>query len=194
MAFPANWRDLSYLKAGTESQRRAWSTLRRLGLPERLERFDPVLTGTFPLALDIPGSDLDLICEVHNLDGFKSEVERLFSGMADFEYHISLHQSLPSAVCNFVAGDGDGLPVQLFGQACPTERQNAYRHMVMEARLLELGGPAAAEAIRAMKLAGVKTEPAFAAYFGLSGNPYQALLDLEGLSDSELKHRLTRRA
>lgn len=193
MAFPANWRDLSYLAAGTENQRRAWSALRLLGLPERLNSFDPVLTGTFPLALEIPGSDLDLICEVHDLDRFAAEVKRLFSSMTDFEFHISLHQSLPSAVCNFVAGDGSGLPVQLFGQPCPTERQHAYRHMVMEARLLDLGGPAAAAAIRAMKLAGAKTEPAFAAYFGLTGDPYQALLDLEGLSASELRGRFGRR-
>lgn len=191
MALTSDWRDLTYLTSGTESQRHAWSVLRALGLPERLERFDPILTGTFPLALDIPGSDLDLVCEVHDLEGFAAEVRRLFSGMAGFELHLSQHQGLPGAVCNFRAGDLPGLPVQLFGQPRPTVEQHAYRHMVMEARLLELGGPRAAEAIRAMKLAGVKTEPAFAACFGLTGDPYEALLALERLGKTELARRFS---
>lgn len=48
-------------------------------------------------------------------------------------------------------------------------------------------------AIQQLKAVGLKTEPAFADYFGLSGDPYQAMLELESLTDDELRNALHRR-
>ena len=50
--------------------------------------------------------------------------------------------------------------------------------MVVEARLLELGGDPARQAIRRLKQSGLKTEPAFARYFQLEGDAYQVDLRL----------------
>ncbi|MFQ5796001.1 MAG: DUF4269 domain-containing protein, partial [Candidatus Bipolaricaulia bacterium] len=65
--------------------------------------------------------------------------------------------------------------------------QNAYRHMAVEARLLAIGGEQARQEIRRLKRTGLKTEPAFACYFNLEGDPYQVLLQLATLSDDELR-------
>jgi Domain of unknown function (DUF4269) len=59
--------------------------------------------------------------------------------------------------------------------------------MIVEARLLEMGGQDARRAIRQMKNAGLKTEPAFACYFKIKGDPYEALLELSSLSEEELR-------
>jgi hypothetical protein len=53
-----------------------------------------------------------------------------------------------------------------------------------------MGGASAYTAIRAMKLAGIKTEPAFAQYFRLAGDPYEALVQLSYLDDEALRERV----
>ncbi|MFQ5652548.1 MAG: DUF4269 domain-containing protein [bacterium] len=44
----------------------------------------------------------------------------------------------------------------------------------------------------ALRGRGMKTEPAFAACFGLRGDPYRALLDLEALNEQELERMIRR--
>jgi len=85
-----------------------------------------------------------------------------------------------------------GFPIEIFGQPRPTREQHAYLHMLAEARLLETarrldhGADRARDAIRCMKQAGIKTEPAFGRYFKLPGDPYQTLLQLARAPDTEL--------
>lgn len=83
-----------------------------------------------------------------------------------------------------VSFEVEGLAVEVFGQALPTACQNAYRHMVIEARLLALGGAALRQQVLARKASGVKTEPAFAQMMGIAGDPYYALLALEACGDA----------
>ena len=66
-----NWRDISYLQQGTIRQQQAYRALVSLGIFEALAGFDPVLVGTIPIDLDLPESDLDIICEVNDLDDFE---------------------------------------------------------------------------------------------------------------------------
>ena len=63
--------------------------------------------------------------------------------------------------------------------------------MVVEARLLRHGGPEVRHKIRQLKGQGLKTEPAFAAVFGLPGDPYQTLLALAELPEDTLISVLT---
>ena len=55
-----DWRDLTYLLHGTATQRAAYHALEALQVSALLQALDPVLAGTIPLGIDVPGSDLDI--------------------------------------------------------------------------------------------------------------------------------------
>jgi hypothetical protein len=57
-----DWKDVTYLLHGTVTQRAAYAALAALQVFSLLQDFDPVLVGTIPLNIDIPGSDLDIVC------------------------------------------------------------------------------------------------------------------------------------
>lgn len=168
----------------TPQQHRAQNALASLGIFEILRVYHPVLTGTIPLAIDIPSSDLDIICKVYDLDEFQRAVRAAFGQHAGFRITRESVRDIPSIVANF---DYDGFPIEIFGQPKPVMEQNAYRHMLVQERLLAIGGEQARVAIRALKLDGIKTEPAFARYFNLVGDPYDVLLQLSFLSEDELR-------
>lgn len=174
--------DIAWLARGTPRQRETHRILRELDLFAILGRYRPALAGTIPLGVDVEGSDLDILCEVYDPAGFEGLVADRFGGRDGFRIRASAFDGLPTVVANFTSG----LPVELFGQPRPAREQAAYRHLAAEARLLTLGGEPARRAIRALKRAGVATEPAFARAFGLRGDPYRVLADLADLSDEAL--------
>ena len=65
-------------------------------------------------------------------------------------------------------------------------RSNAYRPMLVEARVLRLLGEEFMRRVVELKEKGVKTEPAFARLLGLDGDPYIAVLGLENVSDEDI--------
>ena len=168
-----------------ERLQRAYQVLQELGIFEILRDYTPTLVGTIPLGIDVPGSDLDVICEVYDLPDFRERIVAAFGRMKHFRVKQVLIGGVPSTVAKFIY---HGFPIEIFGQPCPVDRQNAYRHMQIEARLLAIDGEEAREAIRWLKWAGVKTEPAFAHYFRIEGDPYQRLLEIAMLSNRELQH------
>lgn len=182
-----DWMNITYLREGTARQREAYHALMTLGIFEHLQAYSPVLAGTIPLDIDVPDSDLDIICEVHDLDAFERLIRECFSLYDDFRMRHYDVRGVASVVANFYA---EGFMIEVFGLPYPVEAQNAYRHMVVEARLLALGGEKTKQAIRSLKQEGIKTEPAFAQYFGLVGDPYEAMLALYGLDDAILRERL----
>ena len=58
--------------------------------------------------------------------------------------------------------------------------------MIIEKKLLDLSGKEIKDEIRKLKREGMKTEPAFAKYFGLKGDPFEEMLKLSLLSKEEL--------
>ncbi len=184
-----DWRDITYLKRGNHRQRQAWTALHSLNLPVALADYAPVLAGTIPLGIDIYGSDLDILCQAADLEGLAAQVRQLFGGRTGFTAQIKPIRGQRSLVAEF---EHAGFPIQIFAQNTPVERQNAYRHLLVEYRLLETGGDPMREAIRELKLDGLKTEPAFAQLLGLEGDPYQALLDLEMADDAAIQRLCAR--
>jgi hypothetical protein len=167
--------DLTYLRHGTPTQRAAAAAIDALGILDDLAEFTPALAGTIPLDVDLPGSDLDLICHAPDLAAFIGRVRELYDHLEAFRLTRERLRGVDSVVASF---RHDGWGYELFAQPVPVAEQYACLHLLAEARLLATGGDEAREAIRALKRQGLKTEPAFARHFGLAGDPYEALARL----------------
>ncbi len=171
-----NFKNIEYLKQGNPKQQKAYKALNELGVFEKLKNFNPLLTGTIPIEIDLPESDLDIICECSNHEKFSELLRSLFGENNGF--NIKTHQrfGLKSTVCQFWFNDFE---IEIFGQNRATEKQNAYRHMLIEHRILQEKGTEFKAEIIALKAKGLKTEPAFAKLLKLEGNPYEELLKME---------------
>lgn len=178
-----NWFDISYLQNGNQRQHAAYHALKELGIMTDLAKFDPILVGTIPIDLDIPDSDLDIVLYTQDLQKLAQTVRTHYHHLDNFKDRFRDD----AYIANFFA---HGFEFELFAQDTPTIEQNAYRHMLVEYRILQLADEQFRHTIRKMKKAGMKTEPAFAQYLGLEGDPYQALLELEKLDEQSLKKYL----
>jgi hypothetical protein len=163
--------NISYLQSGTPLQQRAYNVLSEYGIMEKLTPYDPLLCGTIPINISVDGSDLDIICQWQNKDLFIAHLIALFSGYERF--CIWENEAIEAVVASFVC---KGIPVEIFGQDIPAINQNAYRHMMVEYKILMQHGETFRREIIALKEQGYKTEPAFAKLLALEGDPYVALL------------------
>ena len=168
--------NIEYLKTGNARQRLAYETLTRNQIMFRLRQFDPILVGTIPIRIDIEDSDLDIICYCKDRNDFIKVITDNFKDAEDFEIYDLNEQEHPAICANFKM---DGFPIEVFGQDIPTKKQNAYRHMIIENRLLSEQGETFRQQIIELKRQGIKTEPAFGLLLGLTGNPYNELLNFE---------------
>jgi hypothetical protein len=156
--------------------------LAECGVLEVLAPFDPRVAGTPPLGLDLPGSDIDVLCFAPDPCTFTNIVWRAFCDAPAFIAKQWVDP--PRAVV--VSFEAAGWQIQLYGEATPVERQRGWRHFVVERRVLTFGGRDFREAVLALRQRGIKTEPAFAAVLGLRSDPYVALLDLGEQGDQLL--------
>ncbi|WP_410769359.1 GNAT family N-acetyltransferase [Fontibacillus sp. BL9] len=167
----------------TRLQTEVYELLHKHSIFEILKDYDPILVGTVPLDIQVPGSDLDIICEVHDFALFEEQVNFHFGHFPEFKVVRRLVEGLERIKANFIF---EGWPVELFGQPMPTRQQNGYRHMLVEARMLKLYGEPFKLEIISLKQSGLKTEPAFARLLNLEGDPYQQMLAWEHRTDGEL--------
>lgn len=174
---------MASLNWGSDRQRDAYQVLIQLDIFSVLAEFDPMLAGTFPLGLETAQSDLDIVCNVENLEHFEALVKAVYGNLDGFHIVRRQRNGLPTSICRFQFRD---FPIELFAQARPSEEQNAYRHMLAESALLRAGGEEARAAIRQLREDGLKTEPAFGRYFCLEGDPYEALLAVAEMSAGEV--------
>jgi len=153
-----------------------------------LAEFDPHLAGTLPLGVDLPTSDLDILCHAAEPEAFAVVLWAAFSGETEFSLRQWVSADRP-VIASFIA---QGWPFQVFGQKKPVKEQNGWRHFIVERRLLRLGGPTFRTGIMRERSRGAKTEPAFATVLRLKGDPYLAILDLEGCDNGRLTDLLLR--
>lgn len=171
-----DFRNIKYLKEGNDKQKLAYSALEDNVILEILQEYDPILVGTIPICIDIETSDLDIICCFKNKQEFIEVLEQHFYSYEKFSLREIDTPAVNAVVCNFYC---NGMEIEVFGQELPTLQQAAYRHMVIEHKILLEKGEYFRQQIITLKKQGYKTEPAFALLLGLEGNPYEALLDLE---------------
>lgn len=168
-----NFLNITYLKSGTEKQQKAYQILTTNNILEKLNSYTPILVGTIPINIDIETSDLDIVCNIQDKEEFKNVLKTYFSN--ENRFIISENSTHNSIKANFLIEDFE---IEIFGQNIPSQEQNGYRHMLIEHKVLVEKGEAFRQKIVKLKKQGYKTEPAFAKLLGLTGNAYEALLNL----------------
>lgn len=143
--------------------------------------FDPHVAGTPPLGIDLPDSDIDILCHAPDGAAFCAAAWawRDRPGFALFQQRDGDR----ATVLRF---DFAGWPFEIYATPRPVEGQDGWRHFVVERRLLAIGGEPLRAAILAARRTGLKTEAAFARVLGLPGDPYAAMLALADLTSEVL--------
>ncbi|HSF55470.1 MAG TPA: DUF4269 domain-containing protein [Algoriphagus sp.] len=171
-----NFESIEYLQNGNEKQQKAYSSLANNQVLSKLKQFGPILVGTIPINIDIENSDLDIICSFSDKQEFKKSITEIFCNEKKFSIRENPNLETLAIVANFFL---DGFEIEIFGQTIPTRHQFAYRHLIVEHKLLSKYGEAFRQQIIELKREGYKTEPAFAKALDLTGDPYVELLKLE---------------
>ncbi|MBN8539604.1 MAG: DUF4269 domain-containing protein [Deltaproteobacteria bacterium] len=196
MAF--DFGSIEYLADGSHRQKRAYLALRELDLFTSLAQWTgdemelgsgSALAGSIPLDLGVAESDLDIVTFSTDLKQTATLFREKFSARQNFSSSRGIVLGAATLVTRF---DFGGESFEIFTQNVPLPLQNAIVHMLVEERLLLLGGLKFREKIMALREQGEKTEPAFGKVLGLE-EPYRELLQLEELSDSELRLKFSNR-
>jgi len=165
--------NLSYLKKGTVIQRRTYSLLKEYQVFEKLVLFNPILIGTIPIDISTPSSDLDIACEVYDLNKFEQILKKSFGNHKDYRFKLKTIHGKDVGIANFKIADQ---AIEIYGESCSVFEQNGYRHMIVEHQILNHYGSDFKRKILELKSSGWKTEPAFAELLNLDGDPYTSLL------------------
>jgi hypothetical protein len=182
----SHFRETNWLWQGNPSQVAAIEALDSLGIFENLKEFNPVFAGTIPIGVDLGGSDIDILCEVTDFSRFQVRLRECYETQKNFFLTEKFVNNQRSIMCRF---EFEKFRIEVFAQKTPIEQQDAFVHMVAEARLLEIGGDEARNEIKKLKLSGYKTEPAFAKYFDIDGDAYDEILKIASISDNDFKKR-----
>lgn len=171
-----NFDNIDYLKHGNNRQKQAYTALSDNQIISKLMPYEPVVVGTIPINIDIENSDLDIICYFTDKHAFIKTIKDSFSNKTGFAIRELQNSNAATVVTNFVVGNFE---IEIFGQNIPTKQQFAYRHMIIEYKLLNKYGEKFRQQIIELKRQGHKTEPAFGLALGLTGDPYMELLHIE---------------
>lgn len=153
---------------------------------ERFAHFSPCLSGTIPLQIALPSSDVDILMCSDNLEDFTSLVKEHYSHFPNFSISETMEKNEPSMTVNFTF---DHLEIELFCQRKTSYEQQANLHFLIEGRLLKILGEDFRQEVLELKRHGLKTEPAFGQLLQLS-SPYQQLLELQKMDDYSLQNTL----
>ncbi|MFM4972868.1 DUF4269 domain-containing protein [Aeromonas veronii] len=188
-----NWRRLDYLAHGNPRQRSAHALL-TAGVWDELaaQCADMALVSTLAIGLDRPGSDLDILCQHPDPAEFAATLEAQgwqASAKGDNIWLLERTFSCLDQSCAVSGSDKSeaSWPLELYVTPAPIETLNGWRHLTMMAALLERFGDAFYRDVLRLRLEeGLKGEAAMCRLLGLAGDPYEALLTLEGCNLAEL--------
>lgn len=188
-----NWRRLDYLAHGNPRQRSAHALL-TAGVWDELaaQCADMALVSTLAIGLDRPGSDLDILCQHPNPAAFAATFAEQGWQASDKGGNIWLLERTFSCLDQHFANSGSdkskaSWPLELYVTPAPIETLNGWRHLTLMAALLERFGDAFYRDVLRLRLEeGLKGEAAMCRLLGLAGDPYAALLMLEGRNLTEL--------
>ena len=101
---------------GNERQKNAYSILDKLKIFTILREYNPTLVGTIPIEIDISESDLDIVCEVYDLEEFEELVIKSFNKYDNFRIERQAVKGLLTSISYF--GYSNFL-IEIFGQPKP---------------------------------------------------------------------------
>jgi len=185
---PLDLNSLLVLADGNERQRAAVDCIVRHNIFGPLAQFRGVLASTIALGIDTPASDLDFLCEASDLDCFTERIQQSFGHLPAFT-SVATPASQESRCYSFRC---DEFEIEVFGSTTRLEAQCGFRHHVVMARLINLGGDCFRDKLREAKLAGMKSEPAVATLLKLPGNPYESVAALGDSDDAALLEMLSK--
>ena len=148
-----------------------------------LKEMDPVIVGTFPLNLNISNSDIDILISSSDLNFTKEIFIKFFSRHLNFSLNTHIIDKEIALILNF---EFQNFKFEIVAQHKPIVKQTAFRHFILEERILKLSNKNYIKKLQELRSQGLKTEPAFAKLLNLEGDPYQAILNLNSKSDIEL--------
>ncbi len=189
---------IEYLAKGSDRQKRGYMALCELDIFASLAKWTDdemqigigsTLAGSLPLDVALEESDLDIITYAKDVKQIASLFREQLSGLQNFSSSRGILLGVATLVTKF---DFAGEKFEIFTQNIPLPQQNAVVHLLVEERLLILGGESFRRKIMDRRREGHKTEPAFGLVLGLE-EPYRELLALEELSDSELRLKFATR-
>jgi hypothetical protein len=177
---PRHWQ---VLREGSQKQREAYDILLETNIFEILKPFDPAHVGTIANDLDLSGSDIDIICSADDLTTLSKVLNDSFSSYVGFISEIVTQRGVQALIVKIPTS----IPIEVYAENTLVNNQLGYRHYLIACRVLDIFGEATHEELRALKLSGLKTEPAIAEYLGLSGDPYLSILKIEQMSDQAIR-------
>lgn len=174
-----NFETIDYLKKGNDKQQKAYQVLNKYDIFGKLKLFQPLLTGTIPINIDIEHSDLDIICYWQDKALFITTLKEYFAKLdKNFTLTELYVKGYDTIMANFTLEEFE---IEIFGQNRPSREQEAFRHLLIEAEILKSKDETFRAEIIKLKKQGFKTEPAFAKLLKLKGEPYLSLLDYKVL-------------
>lgn len=165
-----------------------WNALEELQILKTLNDFSPLIAGTFPLNVYNENSDIDLLLEADSLYALKETLLDHYQELPGFEVFETKVDELPTLICRF---SYNKVPFEIFAQNKNPVLQKAYRHFLVEEKLLKLGGELFRNKVMSLREKGLKTEEAFSKALSVNEDPYQYILSLEKLSMEELRNLIS---
>lgn len=153
-----------------------YSLLTDKGILKALSPWQPLLSGSMPLQLDIEKSDLDILLQAESLEGIEAKISAVLAPLGfRIQWFRSNSKQGECVVGTLKQGTQE---IELFVSTVPVLNQHSHRHLLSEFCYLVKHGPAIRRALIEWKREGLTTEEAFAKVLKLPGNPYDVLLDL----------------
>ncbi|MGL5795867.1 MAG: DUF4269 domain-containing protein [Waterburya sp.] len=146
---------------------------------DKLIEYSPTVVSTILVGFDTQDSDIDIICTYIDQKRYIEHIKNNFSQNNAFAFL----KKDDFVLFQFAF---DGFLLEVYGEQNPIQKQNAYRHFKIMERISKIGGDNVQKIIRELKQNDVKTEAAIAAIFQLSGNPFEAVLEIENWSDAKI--------
>ena len=176
-------KEITKLRNKTEKARNAIKAIYDCQILQKLEQYNPTVVSTILVGLDTDDSDIDIICSYNQSSVFFKDTKLLIS---------NCFNGICKKKDNYVIAQFQyaGFLFEIFGTDREIESQMAFRHYQVMKRLSQIGRTNFQNAVRAIKKTGIKTEPAIASILQLKGDPYESILLLEQLKDTELARLL----